>query len=122
MGCCVASLPYIKSPESLKAIGRADLAQQLQSASDDHWQLSLSVGLISLGMHSDSIENALTVTKSSDNEVSYFYSDQEEIVNQYQAIMLDGGGIPEDKVEFVGDCFEDRGEYGRAIIGAVSAS
>lgn len=118
----VASIPYIKNPQALRDAGRSDLAQQIESALGDHRELSITVGLISLGLHSEAISNSLGVTKSSDTDISYFYSAQEEIINQFKAITLDGGGIPEDHIEFVGDFFEDKGEYGRAIVAGVSAS
>ncbi len=118
----MASVPYINNPKALRDIGRGDLADIIESAENDHRELSLTLGLISLGQNSDAIANALTVSKQSESEVSYFYAAQDEILAQYKAIILDGGGIAEDHLNFTSGYFEDKGEYGRAIVGSVSAS
>lgn len=118
----LASLPFIKNPSALRDLGRDDLADLIESANEDHRDLSLTLGLISLGQKSDAIVNAVSVSKSGDQETSYFYSAQDEIIAQYKAIILDGGGISEDYIDFTADFFEDKGEYGRAIVGSVSAT
>ncbi|HEY0621496.1 AIPR family protein [Sphingomonas sp.] len=118
----LASLPYLKNPKALRDAGRADLADLIESANKDHRDLTLTLGLISLGQKSEEITNALNVSKVGDQEVSYFYSAQDEITAQYKAIVLDGGGVSSDYIDFAADYFEDKGEYGRAIVGSVSAA
>lgn len=118
----LASLPYIKNPKALRDQGRSDLAELIESANKDHRDLSLTLGLISLGQTSESITSALSVSKKSDHDISYFYSAQDELIAQYKAIVLDGGGIAEDHIDLSASYFEDKGEYGRAIVGSVSAS
>lgn len=118
----LASIPYIKNPKALREAGRGDLADLIESASKDHRDLSLTLGLISLGKKSEAIASAASVSKRGDPEASYFYSAQDEIIAQYKAIILDGGGITEDHIDFHAGFFEDKGEYGRAIVGSVSAA
>ncbi|OWQ91809.1 AIPR family protein [Sphingopyxis witflariensis] len=118
----LASLPYIRNPAALREAGRDDLADLIESAHEDHRDLSLTLGLISLGKKSDTIINAVSVSKSGDQEISYFYSAQDELIAQYKAIILDGGGIAEDHIDFTSGFFEDKGDYGRAIVGSVSAA
>jgi hypothetical protein len=118
----LASLPYIKNPTALRDAGRDDLADLIESASKDHRDLSLTLGLISLGQKSDTIVDAVAVSKNGDQEITYFYSAQDEIIAQYKAIILDGGGVSEDYIDFAADFFEDKGEYGRAVVGSVSAA
>lgn len=118
----LASVPYVRNPKALRELGRNDLADLLESASTDHRDLSLTFGLISLGQKSDAIGNAVSVSKAHDPDSSFFYSAQDEIIGQYKAIILDGGGVSEDHIDFSDNFFEDKGEYGRAIVGSVSAS
>ena len=117
----LASLPYIKNPDALREVGRDDVAELIESANEDHRDLSLTLGLISLGQESDTISKAVSVSKKNDHEVSYFYSSQDELIAQYKAIVLDGGGVADDHIDFAADFFEDKGQYGRAIVGSVSA-
>lgn len=118
----LASLPYIRNPVALREAGRGDLADLIETAGEDHRDLSLTLGLISLGEKAQAIVDAVSVSKSGDQEISYFYSPQDEIIAQYRAIILDGGGIAEDHIDFAAEFFEDRGEYGRAVVGSVSAA
>ncbi|WP_242139458.1 AIPR family protein [Sphingomonas sp. TREG-RG-20F-R18-01] len=75
-----------------------------------------------MGQKSDAIVSAVSVSKDGDSDASYFYAGQDEIIAQYKAIVLDGGGVSEDYIDFSANFFEDKGEYGRAIVGSVSAS
>lgn len=118
----MASLPYIREPDSLREEGRSDLAEMIETANKDHRDLSLTLGLISLGQENISINNAVAAAKKTDQDITYFYAAQEELIAQYKAIVLDGGGISEDYIDLSGSFFEDKGEYGRAIVGSVSAS
>lgn len=118
----MASVPYIRKPDALRNQGRSDLADSIETAMSDHRELTLTLGLISLGKKNEAITNAVSVSKDNDQETSYFYVDQDELIAQYNAIMLDGGGITEDYIEFTAGYFDDKGEYGRAVIGSVSAA
>lgn len=120
----ISSLAFVRNPESLIAIGRGDLSETIVSAKQAHPDYTISLGLVSLGLNSPEIAASVTAHQKDvkDKSVSFFYNSQEEILTKYQALVDSEAGIPEEKIEFSGGHIEDKGEYGRAWIGSISAS
>lgn len=120
----VSSIPFIKNTASLTSVGRPDLAEVLQSMKNDHPEYAVQVGLISLGLKSQEILDSVTAHQgmSSEDSIDYFYLGQEDLIGKYKALVHTERGIAEDTFEFTGGHIEDRGDYGRAWIGSVSAT
>ena len=119
----IASLAFIKKPDSLRTAGRNDLAELIENAFAIHPEFSISVGLVSLGQKSDQIEKALSAQQQSriTNDFSFFYMAQEDVISKYKSFIEAESGIPEDTLSFDGGYFEDKGDYGRAWIGSVTS-
>lgn len=119
----IASLAFIKNPESLRTSGRIDLAELIENAVEAHPEFSLSVGLVSLGRKSEQIEKALVAQQRSNitKGFSFFYMAQENVISKYKSLIEAESGIPEDTLSFDGGYFEDKGDYGRAWIGSVAS-
>jgi hypothetical protein len=120
----VASLAYIKNPESLKKEGRLDIAENIENLINAHPTFSFTVGLISLGLRHDKIERAVTAQQNIQNSPasSFFYLAQEDITSKFKSLVEAESGIPEDQIKFDGSYFEDTGEYGRAWIGSITSN
>jgi hypothetical protein len=120
----VASLPYIVSPERLSDSGRPDLAESLIELKKTHPDYPVSVGLITLGLKSTSIESSVKAheTDAAYEGFTYFYFPQREILDRYGSLVDSEAGIPQDVLHFSGAHFEDSGQYGRAWVGSVSAA
>ena len=119
----VAALPFIKEPKKLVAAGRPDMAEALQKLGAENQGYKYSVGLITMGLKSDAIEKSLHAhqTDNPHSTVSFFHFAQEDIRDQYKALVGADDGIPDDELKFVGAHFEDTGAYGRAWVGSVTA-
>lgn len=119
----ISSLAFIKNPESLRNSGRIDLAELIDNAFEAHPEFSISIGLVSLGLKSDQIEKALIAQQKSKitDDFSFFYMAQENVISKYKSLVEAESGIPEDKLSFDGEYFEDKGDYGRAWIGSVTS-
>jgi len=119
----VAALPFIKAPKKLVAAGRPDLSEALQKLRADNPDYKYSVGLITMGLKSEAIEKSLHAheTDNPHSDVTFFHFAQEDIKAQYKALVGAEEGIPEDDLKFVGAHFEDKGDYGRAWVGSVTA-
>lgn len=119
----VASMPFVKDPQSLVAAGRPDLAESLCNMKEAHPEHTIILGLISLGLKSQEIIDSVSAHQSSPaaSDVDYFYLGQEDIEAKYRALVNSEKGIAEDTLSFSGDYIEDHGEYGRAWVGSVSA-
>ncbi|MDF3822431.1 AIPR family protein [Leptospira sp. 96542] len=120
----VAAIPYIKNPKLLGDAGRPDLADQLQSLQKANPTYSYTVGLITLGQKSDLIDRSVAAhsTDPAFEGINFFHYAQDSVMSKYQSLIDAEAGIPEDKLLFSGQYFEDSGEYGRAWVGTVSAS
>ncbi|HVY17414.1 MAG TPA: AIPR family protein [Rhodopila sp.] len=120
----IASLPFVADPESLSDAGRPDLAESLLEIRKIHPDYPVSVGLITLGLKSDSIEASLKAHESQEayEGFNYFYFPQQDIINRYRSLVDSEAGIPEDILHFSGAHFEDSGAYGRAWVGSISAA
>lgn len=118
-----ASIPFVIDPIQLKHAGRPDLAETLTTIIKEHPSYSKTLGLITLGLHSEQIERAVTAQQKTftDKSFKFFYLAQEDISTKYNALIDSEAGIPEDNLNFDGSFFEDSGDYGRAWIGSVNA-
>jgi hypothetical protein len=120
----VTALPYIKDPKKLVNIGRPDIAEILVGLKEAHPGYSHAVGLITLGLKSDAIDNSLKAHQGdgAHKGVVFFHYAQEDITAKYKALIDAESGIPEDELHFSGSHFEDTGGYGRAWVGSVAAT
>lgn len=119
----ISSIPFVKDPTQLAQSGRPDLAEALGALRTAHPDFHVSVGLVSLGLKSDAIDRSVHAHEKDNAHAGFgfFYYGQEDIKTRYQALLEAEAGIPEDELRFSGNHFEDKGDYGRAWIGSVSA-
>jgi hypothetical protein len=117
-----ASLPFVNDPRKL-AKTRPDLAETLTNVRDAHPDYSVAAGLISMGLRSPEIDDSVTAHQEDpkNGETNFFFVPQEDIVSRYKTLVSTERGIPEGALNFNGGHIEDRGEYGRAWFGSVSA-
>ncbi|MVV47722.1 hypothetical protein EJA72_05590 [Pseudomonas sp. PB120] len=119
----ISSIPYVRDPDMLKPLGRADLAETLNDLKKRFPTYSFTVGLISLGKNSTAIERSVQAhQKQASDKTRFFFDAQEDICSRYKSIVEAENGIPEDVLNFSGEHFEDSGDYGRAWVGSVSAA
>lgn len=119
----VSSIPYLNNPEHFAKIGRPDIAESLTALKKAHPDYSIAIGLITLGQKSDAIEQSVQAHQndSTNKDIIYFHYAQQDIISKYKSLVEAEAGIPEDSQEFIGNHFEDSGDYGRAWVGSVSA-
>jgi hypothetical protein len=105
-------------------MGRKELADQIDGVKIENPDYSIAFGLLSLGRHSEAIKRTVEATNSSStfNKYQFFYLAQEQIVQQYKALIESELGIADDTLCFSDGWVESSGEYGRAWIGTVPAS
>jgi predicted transcriptional regulator len=120
----VSSAAFLRKPDNLVKAGRPDLAEQISQLMASNPTYTLAIGLISLG--TQSIEIAGSVKAHQDDKdkerITYFFSPQSEVVAKYKALVGSEEGISEEVLTFSGPHIEDRGAYGKAWIGSVSAT
>jgi hypothetical protein len=77
-----------------------------------------------MGLQSPEIDASVIAHQQdkSNKGISYFCSAQEDVIAKYRALLTLEAGIPEDIIEFSGSHIEDKGDFGRAWIGSISAS
>ena len=118
----LSSIPFVKDPSHLAKSGRKDLAETLNNIKEEHPDYPINAGLITLGLHSQQIQNSYEAHKAQSSDASYFYFSQQEIISRYRFLVSSENGIAEDILQFSGNHIEDKGEYGRAWIGSVNAA
>ena len=120
----VASVAFVRNPEALAKSGRPDLAESISAMVGSHANYGIAVGLVSLGLRSNEIDSSVKAHQKDKKGqgVSYFSFSQEEIIEKYRALVTSEAGIPEEVIKFSGSHAEDKGDYGRAWIGSISAS
>lgn len=118
-----SSIPFITNPEILANSGRNDLAELITDTFQKNPEFSVTFGLISLAKHNTDIETSIKAAKKSDvyKKYDFFQESQETIVEKYNELIEEEGGIPEDSITFSGSYFKDSDEYGMAWVGTVSA-
>jgi hypothetical protein len=84
----------------------------------------LAIGLISLGTQSIEISASVKAHQDAKDKerITYFFSPQAEVIAKYKALVSSEEGISEEVLTFSGPHIEDRGAYGKAWIGSVSAT
>ncbi len=120
----ISSAAFVKSPDNLAKAGRPDLAESVIQIKEAYPEYNVAVGLISLGIDSSEISASMKAhqdTKSGD-KTSFFFSPQGEVIAKYKALVSSEEGIAEEVLTFAGPHIEDRGAYGKAWIGSVSAT
>lgn len=118
----VASKPYLADGEKLKKAGRPDLAETVLRLRAEHPDFTLSIGLVSLGKATTEIQRSVKDHQDQDDEIEYFFSPAEDIIAKFTALVNSEAGIPKGSIKFAGKFIEDTGEYGRALIGSVTAA
>lgn len=119
----VAAIPFFEDTKGLKDLGKHELADQIDALKTKYPEYAIAFGLISLGKSNSAIKKAVEHTKTSKtfSKFQFFYLGQEEILEQYKGLIESEQGISEDTLTFTGKYIEDKGDYGRAWIGNVSA-
>ena len=119
----LAAIPFFEDTEALRKLGRRELADQIDSVKKDAVGYAIAFGLVSLAKRNAAISKTVDTTRKSKtfDRYQYFYLAQEEVREQYQALIESERGIAEDVLTFSGEFIQDSGEYGRAWIGNVSA-
>ena len=120
----VAAIPFYENTKALRDLGRHELADHINSVKTSNPDYSVAFGLISLGLKNPTITPAVNVARKSKTlkEFQFLYIPQEEVLEQYQALIESERGITEDNLKFSGNLIDDSGEYGRAWIGNVEAT
>jgi len=120
----LAAIPFYENTDALREEGKIELADQIDLVKRENSEYSVAFGLLSLGKKNKAITKAVETTRNSTtfSEFQFFYSSQENVVEQYTALIESEQGIAEDKLSFSGEIIEDSGEYGRAWIGNVQAT
>jgi hypothetical protein len=120
----IASAAFLKRPENLAKAGRPDLAEAVGQIRELYPDYTLAIGLISLGVGSAEISSSVKAHQEakSKDKISYFFSPQAEVIAKYKALVSSEEGISEEVLTFAGPHIEDKGAYGKAWIGSVSAS
>ncbi|MFM0648090.1 AIPR family protein [Paraburkholderia bryophila] len=119
----LAAIPFFENTDALRQAGRHELADQIDSVKSENSEYAIAFGLVSLGRRNVSISKTVDATRGSKtfDKYQYFYLAQEDVKEQYNALVESERGITEDSLSFSGHFIEDSGEYGRAWIGNVSA-
>lgn len=120
----VAAIPFFEDTKGLRDVGKIELADHIDDIKKEYSDYTISVGLISLCLMNASINRSVSQTNKSPtfSNFQFFYDSQKDIISQYEGLIDSEQGIVEDTLDFTGNYIEDRGDYGRAWIGNVSAS
>ena len=120
----VSSAAFVKKPDNLVKVGRPDLAEAITQLRTSYPEYTVAIGLVSLGMDSPEIEASLKAHQDarSRDKLSYFLAPQAEVIAKYKALVSSEEGIADEILAFSGSHIEDRGAYGKAWIGSVSAT
>ncbi|UEP52081.1 AIPR family protein [Burkholderia ambifaria] len=120
----LAAIPFFEETDSLRDVGRHELADQIDAVKTENAGYAVAFGLLSLGKKNSAINKVVDAARKSKtfNKYQYFYLAQAEIREQYNALLESERGITEDQLAFSGDIIDDSGDYGRAWIGNVSAT
>jgi hypothetical protein len=118
-----AAIPFVNDPNQLAKAGRPDMAETIATLKDTYPDYAVAAGLITLGLKSKEIGDSVTAHQDDprNEDVGYFYFAQEDILARYKTLVSSERGIAEDTLNFSGGHIEDKGEYGRAWVGSVSA-
>lgn len=117
-----AAVPSLLHPQSFKDGGRQDIAERLEEV--DLASYSFVLGVITLAAKSDQIDRACETankTQAFGENFSFFYEHQEGLYDKYLVAKSAERSVPQDTLEFTGDVAEVKGEFGQALVGAVSA-
>lgn len=121
----IASVPYIENEALFKKVGREDIFDLIKTLKEENPDYTLSAGLISFGRKSQQIIDSQNAYREHNSEkesnIELFYWDIEYIFEKYKSLKDADGGVLSDTIKFEGGCIEDKGQYGRAWIGSVSA-
>ena len=120
----VASVPFVREPIELERVGRPDLSESISAFKNKYPEYGMAVGLVTLSLQSNEIDSSVRAHQKAktNSGVTYFYSAQEDILAKYRLLITSEAGIPDEVIKFSGNHIEDRGDYGRAWIGSISAS
>ena len=120
----VSSAAFVKEPDNLIKVGRPDLAEAIIQLRKTYPDYTVAIGLVSLAMDSPEIDASLKAHQDarSRDKLSYFFAPQVDVISKYKALVSSEEGITDELLTFSGPHIEDRGEYGKAWIGSVSAA
>lgn len=118
----VASVSSVKDPISFKHAGRPDVYERLTEVDTEGY--SLVLGLVTLAAKSDQIarqREATVRSKTYGPNATFFYEYQDTLYDKYLVAKAASRNVPEDTITFISGVGEIRGEFGQAVVGAVSA-
>jgi hypothetical protein len=118
-----ASVANIRDPVSFKHAGRHDIYERLEQIDINSY--ALAFGLVTLAARSDQIARQRETTvrsKTYGSEATFFYETQESLYDKFVIVRAADRNVSEDRISFTGPVAEVKGEFGQAIVGAVSAS
>ncbi|MCD4501626.1 AIPR family protein [Chromobacterium vaccinii] len=120
----VACIPFVNDTTSLRASGRVDAADLIDEIKNDYPNFEIAFGLISLGIDNVEIQRALKATADDGiyDGYHFFFEHQEKIIENYNILIEEEGGIPEETIHFSGAYYKDEGAYGEAYIGSISST
>lgn len=118
----LAAVSSVRDPISFKHAGRSDVYELLQDT--EVQQYSLVFGLVTLAAKSDQIgrQRESVVRARTYGAASFFYEYQETLYEKYLIAKSAERTVPEDSLSFSsGGLAQIKGDFGQAIVGAVSA-
>lgn len=118
----LASVSSVKDPISFKHAGRSDIYERVTEVDTEGY--SLVLGLVTLAAKSDQISRQREATVRSrayGPNVTFFYEHQDTLYDKYLVARAAGRNVEEDTISFTSGIAEIRGDFGQAIVGAVSA-
>lgn len=120
----LAAIPFYEETKALRDLGRKELADQIDAVKSENVDYTVAFGLLSLGQHNAAIKKSVETTNSSATfkKYQFFYVAQQQVVDQYTALIESELGIAEDELTFSGGLVDSTGDYGNAWIGTVPAS
>jgi hypothetical protein len=119
----LAGVSSIRDPISFKHSGRHDIYERLSDT--DITAYTLVFGLITLAAKSDQIARQRETTirsKTYGPDTNFFYEHQESLYDKFVIASAADRNVPEDTLTFTGSVTDIRGNFGHAVVGAVSAS
>ena len=120
----LAAIPFVENTKALRDLGRNELADQIDLVKSENPDYVIAFGLLSFAHQNAAIKKSVETTNSSStfNKYQFFYIAQEQVVEQFTALIDSEQGIAKDTLNFSGGLVESVGDYGRAWIGTVPAS
>lgn len=119
----IGAISNIKDPIYFKHAGRIDIYERLKDL--DLSSYGFVFGLIALAAKSDQISRHVESTirsKTYGSNTNFIYEDQDTLYDKFLVSQAADRNVTEDNIAFSQKVIEQRGDFGQAIVGTVSAS